>query len=57
MLMMLENTNCFIPKDVIIINLFVCEERGTICYVRKNMTSNKDHKEKKDNEHKKEKRK
>jgi hypothetical protein len=55
MLRMLENTNHFIPKDVIVINLAVCEELGTSCYVRKNTTSNKDHEEKKDNECKKEK--
>ncbi len=53
--MMLENTNHFIPKDVIFINLFVCEELTTSCYVWKNTTSNKDHKVKKDNERKKEK--
>lgn len=43
MLRMLENTNHFIPKHVIVINLVVCEELGTSCYVRKNTTSNKDH--------------
>jgi hypothetical protein len=52
---MFENTNHFIPKDVIVINLFVCEELRTSCYVRKNTTSNKDPEEKKDIECKKEK--
>jgi hypothetical protein len=55
MLKMFENINHFIPKDVIVINLFVCKEFETSCYVRKNTTSNKDLEGKKNIECKKEK--